>query len=215
MMCPNLHVLLQLWPTPCLSHPVKVKEVQARCVVSIHTLRASISQERLSSLALLHIHYDRPIDLDLAVDIYSRLHPRRLELYSLIKPLESEIKQLCTLDRRTVAVFCLAVCLLKELCMLNRRTVAVFCLVVCLLKELCTLDRRTVAVFCLVVCLLKELCMLDRHTVAVFCLAVCLFVWFFCCCFYLQTCTFTGDKKRPKKCLGGTRMHKRPKPHTC
>ena len=53
----------------------------------LHTyMRTSMTQERLSSLALLHIHYDVPIDLDEAVNIYSRLHPRRLALDSLIKP---------------------------------------------------------------------------------------------------------------------------------
>ena len=37
----------------------------------------------LSNLALLHIHYDNEVDLDKVVDIYAKLHPRRLELNPL------------------------------------------------------------------------------------------------------------------------------------
>ena len=39
-----------------------------------------MGKNRLSILALLHIHYDTPVDLDKVVDIYAKLHPRRLEL---------------------------------------------------------------------------------------------------------------------------------------
>ena len=49
-------------------------------------IRTIMTQKILSSLALLHIHYDVPIDLDKTIDIYSRLHPRRLALDSLNKP---------------------------------------------------------------------------------------------------------------------------------
>ncbi len=34
--------------------------------------------------ALLHIHYDANVDLDEVVDCYARLHPRRLELESIL-----------------------------------------------------------------------------------------------------------------------------------
>ena len=43
-----------------------------------------MGKNRLSSLALLYIHYDTPVDLDQVVDIYAKLHPRRLELASLL-----------------------------------------------------------------------------------------------------------------------------------
>ena len=43
-------------------------------------------QERMTSLALIHVHYDKEIDTDEVLDIYARLHPRRMELESLIKP---------------------------------------------------------------------------------------------------------------------------------
>ena len=42
-----------------------------------------MGKKRLSNLALLHIHYDAPVDLDKVVDIYAKLHPRRLELNSV------------------------------------------------------------------------------------------------------------------------------------
>ena len=48
-------------------------------------MRASMGKARLSHLALLHIHYDMELDLDQVVDCYAHLHPRRLELDSLIQ----------------------------------------------------------------------------------------------------------------------------------
>ena len=47
--------------------------------------RASMTQERLSSLALMHIHYLTDIDLDIVVDLFAKMHPRRLELGTLLK----------------------------------------------------------------------------------------------------------------------------------
>ena len=43
-----------------------------------------MGKNQLSNLALLHVHYDTPVDLDKVVDIYAKLHPRRLELNSLL-----------------------------------------------------------------------------------------------------------------------------------
>ena len=43
-----------------------------------------MEKNRLSNLALLHIHCDTPVDLDKVVNIYAKLHPRRLELNSLL-----------------------------------------------------------------------------------------------------------------------------------
>ena len=39
-----------------------------------------MGQERLSSLALMHIHYQVKIDLDEVVNLFATKHPRRLEL---------------------------------------------------------------------------------------------------------------------------------------
>ena len=63
-------------------------ERSASTLRRLHTyLRASMSQQRLTSLALMHIHYDHNINFDEVVDIYAHLHPRRLELDSLINPI--------------------------------------------------------------------------------------------------------------------------------
>ena len=83
---PNIRVMLQL----ACTLPVTSCECErsASTMRRLHTyMRTSMTQERLSSLALLHIHYDVPIDLDEAVNIYSPAPPpRRLALDSLIKP---------------------------------------------------------------------------------------------------------------------------------
>ena len=43
-------------------------------------MRASMKEDRLSSLALIHTHYDMAVDLEKAVDIFAQLHRRKLEL---------------------------------------------------------------------------------------------------------------------------------------
>ena len=43
-----------------------------------------MTQDRLTSLALMHIHYNYPIDLDNVVDIYAKLQPRRVQLSSVL-----------------------------------------------------------------------------------------------------------------------------------
>ncbi|CAM4641816.1 unnamed protein product [Leuciscus chuanchicus] len=49
-------------------------------------MRSSMGEDRLSSLALIHTHYDMAVNLDEAVNIFSKLHPRRLELTSVLNP---------------------------------------------------------------------------------------------------------------------------------
>ena len=86
---PNIIVLLQI----ACTLPVTSCECErsASALKRLNTyMRASMGQERLSSLALIHIHYDQHIDLDAVVDIYARIHPRRLQLDSLIKPLDTK-----------------------------------------------------------------------------------------------------------------------------
>lgn len=81
-MFPNIHVLLQI----ACTIPVTSCECE-RSASGLRRLnnfmRASMGKDRLSYLALLHIHYDTPIDLDTIVDSFARRHPRRLELESL------------------------------------------------------------------------------------------------------------------------------------
>ena len=44
-------------------------------------LRSSMSNERLSSLTLLHMHQDIPIDIEQVIDEFSRLHRRLIQLF--------------------------------------------------------------------------------------------------------------------------------------
>ena len=43
-------------------------------------LRSSMGNERLSSLALLHMHQDIPVNVEEIIDEFSRRHPRRIQL---------------------------------------------------------------------------------------------------------------------------------------
>ena len=46
-------------------------------------MRASMGQERLGSLALMHIHYDADVDIDNVVNIFAKKHARRMQLQCL------------------------------------------------------------------------------------------------------------------------------------
>uniref|UniRef100_A0A671QA62 HAT C-terminal dimerisation domain-containing protein n=1 Tax=Sinocyclocheilus anshuiensis TaxID=1608454 RepID=A0A671QA62_9TELE len=47
---------------------------------------SSMGEDRSSSLALIHTHYDMAVDLNEAVKIFSKFYPRRLELSSVLIP---------------------------------------------------------------------------------------------------------------------------------
>ena len=48
-------------------------------------MRAGMSENRLTSLALMHIiHYDHEVNLDTVVDLFAELQPRRLQLRSVL-----------------------------------------------------------------------------------------------------------------------------------
>ena len=49
-------------------------------------MQATMGGERQANLALVHIHYDKEIILDEVVTLFAAMHPRRLELDSIIKP---------------------------------------------------------------------------------------------------------------------------------
>ena len=46
-------------------------------------MRAGMTDSILSSLALMHIHYQYAIDLDAVVQLFVELHPRKLQLSSV------------------------------------------------------------------------------------------------------------------------------------
>ena len=45
---------------------------------------AGLNEDRFTSLALMHIHYDRNVDLETVVDLFTQMHPRRLKLSSVL-----------------------------------------------------------------------------------------------------------------------------------
>ena len=47
-------------------------------------LRSTMSQTRLTGLALLHIHYNMDIDFDKIIHRFARLHPRRMQLANIL-----------------------------------------------------------------------------------------------------------------------------------
>ena len=82
---PNIRILLQIACTiPATSCECERSASALRRLNNY--MRASMGKERMANLALLHIHYDKQMDVDRVVDIYSHLHSRRMELDSLISP---------------------------------------------------------------------------------------------------------------------------------
>ena len=80
---PNIHTLLRIVCTM----PVTSCECERSCSVLRRLssyMRASMGQDRLSSLALIHIHYGHKIDLDEVVDTFAKKHPRKIELQNII-----------------------------------------------------------------------------------------------------------------------------------
>ena len=77
-MFPNIFVLLKI----ACTFPVTSCECEhsASALHRLHTyMRAMMTADRLSSLALLHVHYGTAIDLDHAVTFFAQLHPLWLE----------------------------------------------------------------------------------------------------------------------------------------
>ena len=81
---PNIRVLIQLACTLPVSSCQCERSASALRRLNSY-MRASMGKQRLANLALIHIHYDKEISLEEVVDKYAQLHPRRIELDSLIK----------------------------------------------------------------------------------------------------------------------------------
>ena len=80
---PNIVVLLQI----ACAVPVTSCECErsASALRRLHTFnRAGMKEDRLTSLALMHIHYTFPIDMDEIINIFKTVHPRRFELDDLL-----------------------------------------------------------------------------------------------------------------------------------
>lgn len=81
---PNITALLRIAGTlPITSCEC---ERSASCLRRLDNYnRASMTEERRSSLALIHIHYDKNISIEKVIDIFARLHPRKLQLDNIMK----------------------------------------------------------------------------------------------------------------------------------
>ena len=80
---PDFHVLLRI----ACTLPATSCECE-RCCSTLRILsnymRSTMHQERLSALALLHIHYEKKINLTDVVDRFAKLHQRRLQLGNIL-----------------------------------------------------------------------------------------------------------------------------------
>ena len=80
---PNIYVLLVI----ACTLPVTSCECERNASVLRRLnnfMRASMNESRLTSLALMHIHYDKIVDLDRVVDLFSQAHPRRIQLSTVL-----------------------------------------------------------------------------------------------------------------------------------
>ena len=79
---PNIYALLKM----CAITATIFCERSASSLRQLHTYnRACMGQERLSSLALMHIHYQAKIVVDEVVNLFATKHPRRLELGTILR----------------------------------------------------------------------------------------------------------------------------------
>ena len=74
---PNLYILLKIAATLPVTY--------CECERSISTMRrlnnymrCTVGESRLSSLALMHIKYDMPVDLDEIVNLFQGLHSKMM-----------------------------------------------------------------------------------------------------------------------------------------
>ena len=84
---PNIYMLIKV----ACTLPVTSCECErsASTLRRLNTfMRASMGEQRLSSLALIHTHYDSPIDLTKVVDLFATEYPRRMELGSILSDVD-------------------------------------------------------------------------------------------------------------------------------
>ena len=90
----NIYVLLQI----ACTIPVTSCECERSASVIRRLnnfMRSSMTESRLSSLALIHTHYDTTVDLDKAVDLFAAMNPRRMQLQSVLECLAFNIYMGC------------------------------------------------------------------------------------------------------------------------
>ncbi len=82
-MFPNIHCLLRVTCTLPVTSCECERSVSVLRRLKTY-LRTTIGQERLTGLALMHIHYGMDLDLDEIVNIFARRHPRRMLLLDIL-----------------------------------------------------------------------------------------------------------------------------------
>ena len=87
---PNVYVLLVIACTLPVTSCKCVWNASVLCQLN-NFMQASMNENRLTSLALMHIHYDKVIDLDRVVDLFSQAHPRRPQLSSVLFEIVSQL----------------------------------------------------------------------------------------------------------------------------
>lgn len=80
---PNIYTLLQIACTlPVASCECERNASTLRRLWNF--MRAGMTENRLTSLALIDIHYSHEVNLDTVVDLFSEIRPRRLQLNSVL-----------------------------------------------------------------------------------------------------------------------------------
>ena len=80
----NIHSLLRILCTlPVTSCSLKRPHSSLKLIKTL--MRSTMGTERLSGLALLHIHRDIQIDISNIIEEFSRRHPRKLRLSNLFE----------------------------------------------------------------------------------------------------------------------------------
>ena len=80
---PNIARMLEIAAT----WPVTTCECERTfsCMRRLNTyLRATQTVDRYDALAMIHIHRDREVDIDRVINTFARLHPRRMELATIL-----------------------------------------------------------------------------------------------------------------------------------
>jgi len=80
---PNKFTLLKILPTLPVTSCECERSFSAMPRLNTN-MRCTMSENRLASLALMHIHYDMQIDLEEVVELFATMHPRMVELSNLL-----------------------------------------------------------------------------------------------------------------------------------
>ena len=80
---PNVHTLLQIICTLPVTTSTCKRSVSVIRRLKTY-LRATMGQERMSELALMHIHYDVKLDVGEIIDRFARISPRRMALENIL-----------------------------------------------------------------------------------------------------------------------------------